>query len=117
MSLVVRTAADPVTLAARVRRVVWSIDPQLAVDDLRPLEAYVSDAMAETRFTLTLLSGFGILALILAATGVYGVTSYGVSQRTREFGIRMALGESTGRIAKRVLSRTLRLVLTSLVSA
>jgi putative ABC transport system permease protein len=96
-------------LAGAVRAEVWAIDENLPVDQLRPLQAYVSDNMADASFTLMLMSVFGALALLLASVGVYGVISYGVDQRSREFGIRMALGASAGNVQRQVVGRSLTL--------
>jgi putative ABC transport system permease protein len=109
MSLVVRTSGDPMMLAGAVRADVWAIDKNLPVDHLRPLQAYVSDNMADASFTLMLMSVFGALALLLASVGVYGVISYGVDQRSREFGIRMALGASAANVQRQVVGRSLTL--------
>lgn len=110
LNFVVRTAGDPTSLAATVRDEVWALDDNLPVNDLRPLSAYVTDDMAETRFTLMLMTAFGGLALLLAAVGVYGVISFGVNQRSYEFGIRLALGANPGGLVRSIMLGGVRLV-------
>jgi predicted permease len=114
MSWAVRASLDPARLADAVRQEVWALDPDLPVDNVRPMTEYVSDAMAQTGFILLLMSAFGGLALVLACVGIYGVVSYAVSQRAREFGIRIALGASPGGIISAVTLRGARLVLISI---
>jgi predicted permease len=113
MDLVVRVAGNPMDLAASVRNAVWAIDDDLPVNDLRALSAYVTDDMAEARFTLMLMTAFGGLALLLAAVGVYGVISYGVNQRSYEFGIRLALGANPRELVRSIMLGGVRLVATS----
>ena len=86
------------------------IDPDLPVDKVRGMTDYVADAMASSRLTLMLMALFGMAALLLSCVGIYGVFSYSVSQRTREIGIRMALGQEPGRIRNLVLVEGLRLI-------
>jgi ABC-type antimicrobial peptide transport system permease subunit len=80
------------------------------VADVRPLESYLGDALARRRFSTTLLAGFAVVALVLTAVGLYGVIAYTVLQRTREFGIQLALGASQTSVLRGVLRRGLVLV-------
>jgi hypothetical protein len=100
------TSVDP----PAVRRVVGELDKDLPVARLLPMTRYLSDGMAQSRFSLILMAVFGGIALTLAAIGIFGVISYSVSQRTREFGIRMALGETPTQTLRSVVGRAMRLV-------
>jgi len=110
MSLVVRASGDPEQLATAVTGKVHALDPELAVADVKPLDAYLGDALARRRFSMTLLAGCAGLALLLTGVGLYGVMAYSVVQRTRELGIRLALGESGDAVLRGVLKRGLALV-------
>jgi predicted lysophospholipase L1 biosynthesis ABC-type transport system permease subunit len=112
--VVVRTATDPASLVASVRELIASMDPEAPVDRVQPMSAYVADALAQSQLTLILMVGFGAVALIMAAVGIYGVISYSVSQRTKEIGIRMALGQEAWQIRNLVVGQGLRLVVISL---
>jgi len=107
--LVVRSQRDPALLAASVMKVLRELNPKQSAAEFRPIKSLVSHAVSPRRFFVLLVGSFAGLGLLLAALGIYGVISYSVTRQTQEIGIRMALGASTGRVQRQVLSGTLRL--------
>jgi len=111
MTLVIRADRDPERMTNDVRRVLWSIDPALPLPDIRPLDSYRVGALASSRFSLLLMAVFAGTALLLGILGVYGVTYFTVIRRTREFGVRLALGARRRAVLGMVLRGAARPVL------
>jgi predicted permease len=115
LELVIKTPMLPTSLARAVADKVWSVDPHVPVANIRTLDEVVAEARVRTRFTMMLLLAAACIAMVLGAVGLYGAISYVVSLRTREIGVRMALGADPIEVRCMVLRRGLVLALTGVV--
>jgi putative ABC transport system permease protein len=106
-TFVVRTDADPTMVEGEIRRAVHEVDPNVSLYELGTMDDAMSESVAQPRFYTLLLTVFSALALLLAAVGIFGVMSYVVGQRTREFGIRIALGATAHHVVRSVVRRGL----------
>ena len=106
----VRTSQDPTALATAVRGVVRELDSSLPIDDVRSFQGQINRQLASDWLIASLAEIFGALAALLAAIGIYGLLAYAVTQRTREIGVRMALGADTGNVGRMILNDVSRLV-------
>jgi putative ABC transport system permease protein len=116
MTFVVRSPREPSAVAADVRTVVRELDPDQPMYDVKGMDALLGEMVAQRRFSMTLLAAFAALALVLGLVGVYGVTAYIVAQRTREVGLRIALGAPPGRLVAMVVRQGMGVALLGLAA-
>jgi putative ABC transport system permease protein len=109
MHVVLRSAGDSESLTGSVREVISRLDPDLPIAKVTTLETLVNNSLAQPRFSMLLMASFGGLALLLACTGIYGIISYSVAQRTREIGIRLAVGAQPRQVLGMILGQGVRL--------
>ena len=114
VTFVIRTSSDPLDLAGAVRNAVWEVDHDQPVIQMRTMENVISESIWRQRFCASMLGIFAVIALVLAAVGIYGVLSYSVSQRTHEIGIRAALGATRKDMLRMVIGEGLLLTLAGL---
>jgi putative ABC transport system permease protein len=110
ISLVIRTNGDPLSVISAVRAAVFGVDADLPIHRVGTLESFLSDSLKPQRFRATVLMLLAGLGLLLAAVGIYGVTARGVAERTREFGVRVALGSQPGDVVRLVIAQALQAV-------
>jgi putative ABC transport system permease protein len=109
VAIVARTRNNPLALGSTLEHAIRSIDGELPVFGVRSMDQLLGNAIAQQRLTMALLAGFAVLALTLAAVGIYGVMSYAVAQRTHEIGIRMAMGASPGHVLNMIVGQGMML--------
>jgi len=110
-AVLIRTSLPPEKLTASVRAVIHELNPNLPVEDFNTMENVAAGAIAQQRFSATLMAAFALVAMVLAAVGMTGVLAHGVAQRTHEIGVRMALGAGAGNVVRMILAQGMKLAL------
>jgi predicted permease len=116
MFVVIRTAGEPAQIVPAVTKEIQALDPELPAFDLMTMDQRLSQSLARRRFSTLLLGAFAVVALILAAIGIYGVIAYSVAQQTQEIGIRMALGATPAKIKQMVVGRSLIVTIAGVIT-
>ena len=115
MDVVLRTQSDPASVMATVRQKIRALDPELPLSNIRPMTEWVSTGAAQPRLNATLLGVFACVALLVAAIGTYGVLAYSVSQRTKELGLRMALGADRAGVLQLIVREGMTVGITGII--
>ena len=115
MDLGIRTAGDPLRVAPAVIAAIRSVDPEQPIADIRTMEKAIHNSAIGLNYVAVLMGVFGVLALVLSAIGVYGVMAYAVQQRTREIGVRLALGAAPSAVRRMVVFQGMRLAILGVV--
>jgi putative ABC transport system permease protein len=105
----IRTTGDPAVLASAARAALQAVDPEAPVSEVRTMQEVAAESASARRWTVALLAAFAALALLLALVGIYGMLSWSVAQRSREIGIRLALGARAGGVARMIMTHVLKL--------
>jgi putative ABC transport system permease protein len=116
IEIAARTLGHPASVAPALRKLIAEMDPSQPVYDVKTLDRALAESIAPRRFNLFLLGGFAVAALLLAVVGIYGVAAYSVAERTREIGVRMALGAGRGQVAGMVLRQSLPIALAGIAA-
>jgi predicted permease len=115
LTLVVRTAGDPGAAGQAIESAIWSVDRDVTISEVQPMEAVVTRANSQARFSAALLAAFAVVALLMSAVGIYGVMAYAVARRRQEIGVRMALGASRGDVLSGILRQGMAMALAGAV--
>ena len=116
VSLIVRTSGEPLRLATAVQKAIWAEDPEQPIENVTTVEQIVADSVSDTRFYSFMLGAFALVSLALSALGIHGVVAYTVSQRTREIGIRMALGALPRDVLRMIVRQEMTLAFVGVVA-
>jgi putative ABC transport system permease protein len=116
MNFIAHTVAESPSLVAPLRRAVWAVDPRLAIDDVEPMDVVVQSSVAVPRFYASVMGAFALVALVLASAGIHSILAYAVSRRSREIGIRMALGAQRPRVVGLIVRQGMTLTLAGIVA-
>jgi predicted permease len=111
----IRTSGDPASLVPAIRSILRDLDPNITLADVQTMSERVAGAVSPSRFSATLVGAYAVVTLLLAAVGIYGAIAYAVARRTREIGIRMAIGASHAKVAGIMISRGLRMMVAGLM--